>query len=72
MREWLQDAADAAAGAGAGPLHHQRLADMCFRDDEIIHIQIVIVLRVRNGALQGFAYLTGNPLARELQVGERR
>ena len=71
MRERLLDAPGAAARARAEALHDQRLADKGLGDDEIVDIEIVVVLGVGDRALQGLLDIAGDPLARELEVGER-
>ena len=53
---------------GPPALHHQTLADCRFGDDEPVHVQLVIVLRVRDRRLQALAHVTGDAAAR---VGER-
>src|SRR6516162_4573295 len=52
-------------------LDYQRLADMCLGDDEIVDVEVVIVLRVRNRGLQALAHVLGDALARELEVRKR-
>jgi hypothetical protein len=44
---------------------------MRFGDHEIIDVEIVIVLGVRNRALQRFPDLHCNPLLRKLEIGQR-
>src|SRR5688572_9786605 len=40
-------------------------------NDEIVDVELVIVFRVRDRRLQALAYVLGDPLAREFEVGER-
>ena len=72
MRKRLQDTSTTAAGAGMEALHHQTLADMGMGNDEIVHIERVVVLGVGNGALQALAHIKSDPLARKFEIGERR
>ena len=41
-------------------------------DDEIVDIEIVVVFRVGDGALERLADVEGDALARELEIGQRR
>src|SRR6478609_5559619 len=68
VREGLQDTRAAAAGAGVKALENQRLAHEGLGDDEVVHVQVVVVLRVGDGALEALLDLGGDPLARELQL----
>ena len=48
---------------------HDGFSDMCFGDDQIVDVEIVIVLRIRDRRLQTFAYVGGDSLARKFQIG---
>ena len=48
----------------------RRLQDMGFRNDEAVDVEAVIVLGVRDGALQQLADILGRTLRRELQLGQ--
>ena len=71
LREWLLDASSAATSTGANTLHHEVLADMGFCNDEAVDVEAVIVLGVRDGALQQLADILGRTLRRELQLSQR-
>jgi hypothetical protein len=71
VREGLQDARAAAPGTGVETLEDQRLADEGLLHDEVVHVEVVVVLGVRDGAFEALADLRGDPLARELEIGER-
>src|SRR5919112_6542873 len=50
VREGLQDAGAAATRTGVETLQHERLADEGLGDDEIVDVQVVVVLSVRDRA----------------------
>src|SRR5260370_28805897 len=70
MREQLENLAGAAAAAGVKALDDEAFADMGASHHEIVDVEIVIVLRIRNGGFQALAYVLGDALTRELQVSE--
>src|ERR687893_1278061 len=71
VRERFQDAGAAAAGPGMEALQDERLADVGLFDHEIVYVEIVVVLGIRDGALKALAHVAGDALPRELEVGER-
>src|SRR6202043_1585930 len=71
LREWFKDTARAATAARGETLHDDAVADMRFRDDQIVDIEIMIVLGVGNRRFQALLDVDRDPLARKLQVGER-
>ena len=56
---------------GMEALDHQRLADMRLGDDQIVDVEVVVVLRIRDRRLQALAHVLGDALAREFEIGER-
>src|SRR3954467_10769986 len=72
VRERLQNLAHAATAARMEALQHQSLADKRLGDDQFVDVEIVIVLGVGDRRLQALLDFGGDPLLRELQVGERR
>src|SRR5258708_3568098 len=70
VREQLENLAGAAAAAGVKALDDEAFADMGARHHEIVDVEIVIVLGIRNGRLEALAHVLGDALVRELQVGE--
>src|SRR6202140_839995 len=71
LREWFKDTARAATAARGETLHDDAVADMRFRDDQIVDIEIMIVLGVGNRRFKALLDVDRDPLARKLQVGER-
>src|ERR1700761_1652367 len=71
VRKWLENRADAAAGARRMPLEHDGLTDMSLGDDQIVDVEVVIVLRIGDCRFQAFAHVAGNALAREFEIGKR-
>src|SRR5712672_1612632 len=71
LRKWFKDTARAATAARCETLHHDAIADMRLGDDQIVDIEIVIVLGVGDRGLQTLLDVDRDPLARELQIGER-
>src|SRR6266403_1678109 len=71
LRKWFKDTARAATAARRETLHHDAIADMRLGDDQIVDIEIVIVLGVGDRRFQALLDVDRDPLARELQIGER-
>src|ERR1700683_2240476 len=71
MCERLENSSHPAPRARRVPLDDQRLADMRLDNDEIVDIEVVIVLRVRDRRFQAFANVAGDALARKFEIGER-
>ena len=61
--EGLLDAPGAAAGPWREALHDERLADIGLGDDEVVDVELVVVLGIRNRAFQGLLDLDGDALA---------
>ncbi len=61
-----------ASPANREPLEHERLAHMRLGNDEIVDVQFVIVLRIRDRRLEALAHVLGDSLARKFQIRERR
>ncbi len=72
LRERFKDTARTATAARRETLHYDAVADMRFRHDEIVDFEIVIVLGIGDRRFQALFHVDRDPLARELQVGERR
>ena len=72
MRERLHDACRTATSARRKTLHHDAVADMGLGDDQIVDLEVVVVLGVRDRRFQALLDVDRDPLALELQVGERR
>src|SRR6516225_6262203 len=71
LRERFKDTARAATAARCETFHDDAVADMRFRNDQIVDVEIVIVLGVRDRRFQALLDITRDPLARKLQVRER-
>src|SRR6202166_336070 len=71
LREWFKDTARAATAARCETLHDDAVADMRLGDDQIVDIEVVIVLGVGDRRFQALLDVDRDPLARELQIGER-
>src|SRR6267143_2375680 len=71
LREWFKDTARAATAARCETLHHDAVADVRLGNDQIVDIEIVIVLGVGDRRFQALLDVDRDPLARELQIGER-
>src|SRR6266478_3642192 len=71
LRKWFKDTARAATAARRETLHHDAIADMRLGDDQIVDIEIVVVLGVGDRGFQTLLDVDRDPLARELQIGER-
>src|SRR5215472_746540 len=71
MRKRFEDASNTAAPARHVTLDHQPLAHVRLGDHEIVDIEIVVVLRVRNRRFQTLANILGDPLLREFEIRER-
>src|SRR3984893_14099395 len=71
LREWFKDTARAATAARCETLHHDAVADMRLGDDQIVDIEVVVVLGVGDRRFQALLDVDRDPLARELQIGER-
>ena len=72
LRERLKNTTRTATAARCETLHHDAVANMRLCDDQSVDIEVMVVLGVRNRGLQALLDVAGDPLARELQVGERR
>ena len=48
----------ASTGPGPEALHHEVLADMRFRNDQAVNVEIMIVLGIGDGAFQQLADFT--------------
>src|SRR5262249_8383572 len=71
VRKRLENASNTAAAAWCESLDHERFADMRLGDDEIVDVEIVVVLSIRDRRFQALAHVPGDALARKLKVGER-
>lgn len=71
VRERLLDTAGATTATSMEPLHDDRLADIGFRHDQCIDIQVVVVFRVGDCRFQRLLDRAGNPLGREFEIGKR-
>src|SRR5436190_15134129 len=69
--KWLENASHAATTAWMETPDYQRLADMRLRHHEIVDVERVIVLRIRDRRFQAFAHVARNALAREFKIGKR-
>ena len=52
-------------------LHNKSFADEGLRHDKIINIEIMVVLSIRNRALETFLHVSSDALARKFKIGER-
>src|SRR5258707_8704306 len=71
LREWFKDTARAATAARCETLHHDAVADVRLGNDQIVDIEIVIILGIGDRRFQALLDVDRDPLARELQIGER-
>src|SRR5581483_2633006 len=71
VRKWLENTSDATAAARSETLDHERLADVRLGYDKIVDIEVMIVLGVGDRRFETLAHVLCDPLARELEVGER-
>src|SRR5580692_5936076 len=72
LREWFKNTARTATAARCETLHHDAVADMGLGDDQIVDIEVVVVLGIGDRRFQTLLDVDRNPLARKLQIGERR
>src|SRR6185437_14497524 len=71
LRELFEYPARTATAARGETLHHDAVADMRFRNNEIIDIEIVIIFGIGNRRFQALLDIDRDPLARKLQIGKR-
>ena len=70
LRERLHDFAETATGTRTTALHDQVFANPCFGDDQLVNVQVVVVLGVRDCGLQALLDVLRDTLVRESQVGQ--
>jgi hypothetical protein len=70
LRERLLDPAHASAGPRVKPLHHKIFAHESFGDDQLIDIETVVVLCIRNRRLQRLFHILGDTLVRKGEIGQ--
>src|SRR5690606_7638060 len=71
VRERLLDMRSAAATTSMETLHGDRLADVCFRNDQAVDIEVMVVFSVGDCRLEGLLHRAGDPLAGELKLCKR-
>src|SRR6202051_4845616 len=72
LREWFVDTPRTATAARCETLHHDAIAEMRLGDDQIVDIEIMVVFGIGYRRFQALLDVDRDPLARKLQIGERR
>src|SRR5690554_5816310 len=70
MRKRLLDLRRPATTASGETLHYKRITNKSFRNDESVGVEAVIVLGVRDGALEHLLDLAGDALVAEFEFGQ--
>jgi len=68
----VYNTARTATAARGKTLHHDAVADMGFGNDEIVDLEVMLFSAFAIADFQALLDIDRDPLARELQVGERR